>query len=290
MKRVAIVLIGLFLIPLATAEENRFADVKIETVQVTDKIYMLSGAGGNIGVSRGDDGILMIDDQFAPLADKIKKALARLGEETPRFVLNTHYHGDHTGGNEAFGADSLIMAHDNVRVRLLKEDGNDEISKDALPVVTYEQQANVYFNGEKIRLVHMPHGHTDGDTIVYFEGSNVVHMGDHFFKDRFPFVDLEAGGTVQGMIENVAIALEAIADDTAVIPGHGSLADKNDLHRFHAMLKQTRDEVRGAMAEDKTVEEIVEMGLDSRWESWGEGFINEERWIKTLYNSYAGDG
>lgn len=290
MKLIASILTLLLLTPAATAEENRFAKVEIETIKITDRIYMLVGAGGNIGVSRGDDGILMIDDQFAPLSNKIKKALASLGEDTPRFLLNTHYHGDHTGGNEAFGPDSLIVAHDNVRIRLLAEDQNEEISRDALPVVTYQAQANIYFNHEKIRLVHMPRGHTDGDTIVSFEESNVVHMGDHFFKDRFPYVDLEAGGTVQGMIENVTQALEVIGDDTVIIPGHGSLAVKSDLQRFLAMLEQTRDSVRAAMAEGRSMEEIVEMGLDSRWDSWGSGFINEERWIQTLYNSYSGTG
>lgn len=269
--------------------EDRFANVEIQTIPVTDNIYMLVGQGGNIGVSAGNDGILMIDDQFAPLSNKIKAALDRIGSDSPRFLLNTHYHGDHTGGNEAFGDDSLILAHEQVRVRLLSGDTPGEYPASALPIVTYTQQANIYFNGERIRLVHMPAGHTDGDTVVFFENSNVVHMGDHFFKDRFPFVDLEAGGSVQGMIDNVRRILDMIDNETAIIPGHGGLARKSDLERYLRMLEDTSAGVRDAITEGKSRETILNRGMDDRWESWGSGFINEERWTQTLYNSFTGD-
>ena len=168
--------------------EDRFAKVEIRTEQISENIYVLFGTGGNIGVLNGPDGILMIDDQFAPLADKIRAALDKLGGTTPTYVLNTHYHGDHTGSNAVFGQNSIIMAHDNVRLRLLAGGTKDS----ALPVITFATQATIYFNNQEAHLIHMPAGHTDGDAIVYFPNENVIHLGDHFFKDRFPYVDLQA--------------------------------------------------------------------------------------------------
>ncbi|MBD3649316.1 MAG: MBL fold metallo-hydrolase [Pseudomonadales bacterium] len=285
---VSLLMIAMLPISLAGAED-RFANVEIQTIPVAENIYMLVGQGGNIGVFAGKDGILMIDDQFAPLSEKIKAALEQIGSDSPRFLLNTHYHGDHTGGNKIFGADSLIVAHENVRVRLLASETPGEYPPVALPVFTYADEANIWINGEQIRVVHMPLGHTDGDSVVFFEQSNVVHMGDHFFKDRFPFVDLDAGGSVQGLIDNVNLILDLIDDNTAVIPGHGSLADKEDLQRYLAMLEQTSSMVRKAIEAGKSEEEILAAGMDDRWESWGTGFINEQRWTQTLYNSFVGD-
>lgn len=265
--------------------EDRFANVKVETYAVQGNVYALFGAGGNIGVSKGDDGLLMIDDQFAPLANKIKAALGELGDETPAWLLNTHYHGDHTGGNAIFGTDSMIMAHDNVRVRLLG--GETPAVADALPVVTYNDEASIFFNGEEVRLIHMAAGHTDGDTVVYFKGSDVVHMGDHFFRDRFPYVDLGAGGTVQGLTANIERTLAMISDSTRVIPGHGALAEKADLARYLEMLKDTTATVTAAIKAGKTTEEAIADGLGAKWSTWGAGFINEERWIQTLYGSLS---
>lgn len=266
----------------AVAQADRFANITIETVPVADGISMLVGSGGNIGVSAGADGILIIDDQYAPLAVKIKAALAALGSDSPQFLLNTHFHGDHTGGNADFGAASIIVAHENVRSRMMAGDAPAV----ALPVVSFDDNVTIHFNGEDITLIHMPAGHTDTDSVVMFEGSNVIHMGDHFFNGGFPFVDLANGGTVQGYLSNLEKALSWIADDTAVIAGHGPLGSKADLLNFYGVVKDTSTAIRVMKSQQMSKEEIVEAGLDSMYESWGTGFINEQRWIETVFDSY----
>ncbi|MBT3531907.1 MAG: MBL fold metallo-hydrolase [Gammaproteobacteria bacterium] len=259
-----------------------YSNVNIQTIPVRGNISMLIGAGGNIGVSAGDDGILIIDDQFAPLADKIRAAIADLGSDTPKFLLNTHFHGDHTGSNADFGMNSIIVAHENVRSRLIGE--NSPAS--ALPVVTFDDDVTVHFNGEDITLIHMPAGHTDTDSVVMFSGSNVIHMGDHFFNGGFPFVDMANGGTVQGYLNNLEKALSWIGDDTAVVPGHGPLGTKQDLLDFYNVVKDTSTTIRVMKSQQMSKEEIVAEGLDAQYESWGQGFINEQRWIETVFDSY----
>jgi cyclase len=266
----------------AGAVFGQYENVTIQTQAVAGNVSMLIGAGGNIGVSAGADGILIIDDQFAPLAGRIKDAIEALGSSVPKFVVNTHFHGDHTGSNEEFGVGSLIIAHENVRKRL--QAGNAAAS--ALPVVTYDDDVTLHFNGEEITLIHMPAGHTDTDSVVMFADSNVIHMGDHFFNGGFPFVDLANGGTVQGLISNVEKALSWISDDTSIIPGHGPLATKSDLMDFYGVVKDTSVAIRVMKSQRMTKEEIVAAGLDSMYESWGQGYINEQRWIETVFDSY----
>lgn len=273
---------GIAVSALALAQDDRFANVTIETVPVTGNISMLIGSGGNIGVSAGADGLLIIDDQYAPLAAKIRAALSRLGSDTPKFLLNTHFHGDHTGGNADFGAASIIIAHENVRGRLVAGDSPSS----ALPVVTFDDDVTVHFNGENITLIHMPRGHTDTDSVVMFEDSNVIHMGDHFFNGGFPFVDLASGGTVQGYLSNLEKALSWIDDETSVIPGHGPLGTKADLLAFYNVVKDTSTAIRVMKSQQMSVEAAIEAGLGSDYESWGQGFINEQRWIETVYASY----
>jgi len=265
------------------AAEDRFAAVSIQTIPVAQGVYMLVGSGGNIGASVGEDGVLIIDDQFAPLSEKISTALADLNGSKPAFILNTHFHGDHVGGNVNFGKDGLVIAHENVRVRMI----SGESPKVALPIVTYDDSITVYFNGEVIKLMHMAAGHTDGDSIVFFTTANVVHVADHMFNGGFPFVDLASGGSVQGYIDNVAKILAMIQADTKIIPGHGSLATKTDLEDFHSMLTTTVALVNKAMAAGKSLEVIKAQGLDSKWETWGSGFINEGTWIETIHTSYS---
>lgn len=264
------------------AQNNQFEGVTIETVPVSGAVSMLTGSGGNIGVSSGDDGVLIIDDQYAPLAPRIRAALEQLGSDTPKFLLNTHFHGDHTGGNEVFGESSIIVAHKNVRGRLL---GGSAPSQ-ALPVVTFDDNVSLHFNGEDITLIHMPAGHTDTDSVVMFSESDVIHMGDHFFNGGFPFVDLANGGTVQGYLRNLEKALSWIDDDTAVIPGHGPLATKADLLAFYNMIKDTSTQIRVSKSRGMSKEAIVAEGLGPELASWGTGFINEQRWIETVYDSY----
>ncbi len=274
--------VGLGACLAASASYGQFENVTIQTQAVAGNVSMLIGQGGNIGVSAGEDGILIIDDQYAPLAGRIKTALAALGSDTPKFVLNTHFHGDHTGSNAEFGMNSIIVAHENVRSRLV---GSDSAAS-ALPVITYDDDVSVHFNGEEITLIHMPAGHTDTDSIVLFAESNVVHMGDHFFNGSFPFVDLASGGTVQGYINNLEKAMAWIEEDTRVIPGHGPLASKADLLAFYNVVKDSSTDIRVMKSQRMTLEAIVAQGLDAKYESWGNGFINEQRWIETVFNSY----
>ncbi|MXX07125.1 MAG: MBL fold metallo-hydrolase [Gammaproteobacteria bacterium] len=273
---------GVILSAGAFAQDDPFANVTIQTVPVAGNISMLIGQGGNIGVSAGEDGVLIIDDQFAPLADRIRAALEALGSDTPKFVLNTHFHGDHVGGNVEFGADGVIVAHENVRLRMIGGDSPPV----ALPVVTFNDNVTIHFNGEDITLIHMPVGHTDTDSVVLFEDANVIHMGDHFFNGGFPFVDIASGGSVQGYLSNLEKVLSWIDDDTQVIPGHGPLANKADLLGFYNMIRDTSTAIRVSRSLRLSTEEIVAEGLGPEYESWGQGFINEQRWIETVVQSY----
>lgn len=261
------------------AEQDRFADVEVAAQPVDGHVYMLTGAGGNIGASVGDDGTLIIDDQFAPLAERIVAELDRIGGDRPKLVLNTHFHGDHTGGNPHFGATGTILAHDNVRARLMTQ---EDFTNEGLPVVTFADRIRVHFNGDTIEVIHLPAGHTDGDSVVWFKQANVLHTGDLLFNGSFPFIDLESGGSVAGVIVNLTRLLEMMPEGVRIIPGHGPLAGREDLERALDMIRATRAEVTEALGQGLTVDEIVAEGLDPRWQSWGTGFIDEERWIRTL--------
>jgi len=276
------------------ADAQDFSKVEIKATKVSGNVYMLEGSGGNIGVSVGPDGILIVDDQFAPLADKIKAALKTLGEGKLKFVLNTHYHGDHTGGNVVFGPDAPIIAQTNVRKRLSEEQKSRFFNrttppspKEALPVITFDQAVSVFFNGEEIKVIHFPHGHTDGDSVIFFTGSNVVHMGDDFFAGRFPVVDLEAGGDVEGLAKNVGDIISKLPAGVKIIPGHGPLSDVEGLKQFHRMLVETTDIVRKKMKAGKTLEQIKAEGLPEEWKSWGTGFIKTDIWLQLIHNSLS---
>lgn len=272
--------------------QNDFSKVEIKATHVAGNVHMLEGAGGNIGVSVGRDGILIIDDEFAPLADKIKAALAKLGDGKLKFILNTHWHGDHTGSNAVFGPEAPIIAQTNVRKRL--ENGQELLGekvppapREALPVVTFDESLSVHFNDEEIRVIHYGRGHTDGDSVIYFTKSNVVHMGDLFFNGGFPFVDLGSGGDVEGYIASVEAVMGKVPADVKIIPGHGPLASLDDLKAFHQMLVATTDIVRKRMAAGKTLEQAKAEGLPAEFDRWGKGFINTDRWIETVYTSLA---
>jgi len=272
--------------------QTDFSKVEIKVTKVAGNVYMLEGSGGNIGVSVGDDGLLIVDDQFAPLADKIRAALKGLADKKLRFILNTHWHGDHTGGNVAFGPEAAIIAHDNVRKRLATEQKSIVFNrttppspKEALPVITFNNSLSVHFNGEEIRAIHFPQGHTDGDSVIFFSASNVVHLGDDFFAGRFPFVDLESGGSVEGLIRNIGEIIEKIPAGAKLIPGHGPISTLDDLKSYHRMLQQTTDIVRQKIAAGKTVDQIKTEGLPAEWEPWGAGFVKTDRWVETIYRS-----
>ena len=198
-------------------------------------------------------------------------------------ILNTHHHGDHTGGNAVFGAkDATIIAQSRVRERLAKDSA---LTKEALPVITFDESASVHFNGEEIKLIHYGPGHTDGDSVIYFTKANVVHMGDQFFNGGFPFVDLNSGGSMDGYLKTVATVLEKIPADAKIIPGHGTLATVDDLKKYHAMLQETTAIVKAGIAERKSLEDLKAAGLPNEFKEFGTGFIKTDRWIETIYNS-----
>ena len=262
--------------------QDRFADVEVKATAIKGSVHMLTGAGGNIGVSAGEDGVLIIDDQFAPLAEKIAAQLGELGSDKPKYVINTHYHGDHTGSNAFFHSHkgATILAHENVRVRL----ANDEkIKPEALPTITYEDGIKIYFNGETLHVMHLAVGHTDGDSVVWFEQPNVMHTGDLFFNGRFPYIDQGAGGNVEGYMDSVKQLLAKIDDETVIIPGHGDISNKQEYSAFLAMISETFSYVKALKQDGKTLDEVKAMGLDGKWADWSWNFINEEKWITTLY-------
>jgi glyoxylase-like metal-dependent hydrolase (beta-lactamase superfamily II) len=267
--------------------QTDFSKVEIKVTKVAGTVYMLTGAGGNIGVSSGDDGIVIVDDQFAPLAPKIKEALKGITAKPIKFIVNTHYHGDHTGGNEIFGKEAPILAHENVRARLAagssaRGNATPPAPKDALPVITFNDRASLHVNGEEIKAIHFPHGHTDGDSVIYFTQSNVVHMGDDFFNGMYPFVDVENGGSVKGMLAGVDKVLSTLPDDAKVIPGHGPLSDKAGLRTFAEVLRGTTNAVAKALAAGKTLDQMKAENILAQWDSWGKGFIKTDAWIATL--------
>jgi Zn-dependent hydrolases, including glyoxylases len=292
-KTILALLMLLTLSVLAVAQDD-FSKVEIKATKINGNVYMLEGSGGNIGVSVGTDGILIVDDQFAPLAEKIRAALKTLGDGKLKFILNTHWHGDHTGGNAQFGREAPIIAHDNVRKRLSTEQRSELFKqttpaspKEALPVITFDQSLSVHFNGEEIRVIHFPHGHTDGDSVIFFTTSNVVHLGDDFFAGRFPFVDLESGGSVQGLTKNIADIIPKIPAGAKLIPGHGPISTVDDLKAYHRMLMETTAHVQKQIAAKKTLDQIKKEGLPAEWKSWGEGFVKTDLWLELVYRSLS---
>lgn len=288
------ILVGLFLL-LATglSAQDRFAGVTITTRPIAGAVHLVEGPGGNVAVSVGPDGVLLVDDKFAPLADRIRAAVAALRPGAPAFVLNTHWHGDHVGGNEVFGADAVIIAHANVRERLSTAQvvrGSEQPARprQAWPVVTFDDAISVHFNGEEIRLRHVPAAHTDGDAVVFFTGSRVVHLGDLFFEGAFPYVDLEHGGDVAGLIAGIEGLLPDIPEGWRVVPGHGAVSDRAGLSRYLEMLRETTQLVRSRMRAGRDLEAIQAAGLPERFASHGEGWITTERWIATIHASYGG--
>lgn len=275
----------------ATAFAQRdFSKVEITTLKVADGIYMLQGAGGNIGLSVGKDGAFVIDDQFAPLSEKILTAIAEVTDQPVEFVLNTHYHGDHTGGNEAFGeAGAHILAHDNVRKRLAEGTNSRPPSPDiALPVITFSHSTTFHWNDKEIYVFHPKNAHTDGDAIVHFRKSNVVHMGDVHFVGAFPYIDTAAGGSVDGYIKALEKVAAKIDDDTKVIPGHGPLASKADILASAAMLKDVRTRIQKTIDDGLDEDAAVAANpLAELADEWGGGFINAERMTRSVYQSLS---
>ncbi|MEL6949145.1 MAG: MBL fold metallo-hydrolase [Pseudomonadota bacterium] len=293
MKRTAVVMALALAVAQPAIAQNPMENVEIEVQQVGEGLYMLIGRGGNLGLSVGEDATFLIDDQFAPLTDKIIAAVATVTDRPIDYVLNTHWHFDHTGGNENLGDSALIMAHDNVRKRMAAgqfleafQMQIDPAPDVALPALTFNDTLTLHANGLTIRGFHIEHAHTDGDTLVHFEEANVVHMGDTFFNGIYPFLDVESGGDIDGLIE-AADAVLAIADeDTNIIPGHGPLADRDALLGYRAMLSGIRDAVAKGIAEDMSLEEIQATGPSAPFDAeYGDGFMPPERFVAAVYVS-----
>jgi len=283
----------------AAAQEQDFSKVQIKVTKVAGSVYMLEGAdAGNIGASVGDDGIVIVDDQYAPLAEKIQAALKGITDKPVRFIINTHYHGDHTGGNGYFQKQAPIIAQDNVRKRL--ESGGPAGNggsvhfddkpqpKEALPIITFDHDVTIHLNGEDIRALYFPAGHTDGDSIIFFPKSNVVHMGDDFVTYGFPFIDVEAGGSINGMIDGVEKVIAQVPADVKIIPGHGPVSNLDDVRAYLKMLKETRDVVQTAIHQGKTLDQMKQSKMLDPWKKYSGDFINEDAFLETIYYSLTG--
>ena len=281
--------------PSSVAAQN-LDTVQVQTVPVAPGLYMLRGAGGNIGLSVGTDGPFLVDDQYAPLTEKIQRAVRALTPQPIRFVLNTHWHGDHTGGNENLGkAGALIVAHENVRERMSVEQFLELFQRTvpasppaALPVITFTDAVTFHWNGEEIHAFHVEHAHTDGDAIIHFRKANAVHMGDVYFNGFYPFIDVSSEGSVNGMIAAAERVLAMIGADTKVIPGHGPLSNAQELRAYRDMLAAVRDRVKRLIAEGKTREQVTAARPTAEFDTeWGDGFMPPDRFVDILYTDLS---
>ena len=274
----------------ASAQQD-FSKVEIKATKITDSTYMLTGAGGNIGLSVGADAVFVIDDQFAPLTPKITAAIAQITPKPVKFVLNTHWHFDHTGGNENLGkAGAIIVAHHNVRKRMSTEQLIDFLQmktkpdpKDALPVVTFSTDLTFHINGEEVRAIHMPNAHTDGDSVVHFAGSDVIHMGDIYFNGFYPFIDAESGGSADGVVAACDQVLRLASDKTRIIPGHGPVSNAAELKAYRDMVATVSGRVKALVAQGKKLEDIVAAKVSAEYDDrLGKGFIPPARFAEML--------
>lgn len=301
LKRIALLSILAAAWAGAASAQQDFSKVQVKAALVAGNVYMLTGAGGNIAAVVGSDGIVIVDDQYAPMADKIRAALKGVSDLPVRFVINTHYHDDHAGGNAAFSSGATVIAQDNVRSRLASGGvvGNGgsmrqeakPLSGGALPIVTFGHDMTLHLNGEDIRAVHAPHGHTDGDAIVYFPKANVIHTGDLFVTYGFPFIDISAGGSSRGIIAGLENALRTVPADVKVIPGHGPVSTVADVRSYIQMLKETRAVVAAGVKGGKSLPQLKADKVLAPWQKFSGGFITTDLFIETLYNELtAGSG
>ena len=269
-------------------------EVTIKETKITESLYMLTGSGGNMGLSIGDDGALLIDDQYAPLTSKIISKVEALTDKPIRFVVNTHWHGDHTGGNENLGrAGAIIVAHEKVRERLSKgqfmKAFNRHVNpspKEALPVVTFTERMTIHWNNDELEIMHVDPAHTDGDSAIFFEKANVIHAGDLYFNGFYPFVDASSGGSFAGMIKAGEVLLARADDKTVIIPGHGPLSNKKELQAYVTMLKGVITKVQELIDEGKTREDIIVAKPTASYDGkWGGGFLKPDNWVGIVYDA-----
>jgi glyoxylase-like metal-dependent hydrolase (beta-lactamase superfamily II) len=269
-------------------------DTQVRTEKVAEGLYVLFGNGGNVGVSAGPDGVFIIDDQYAPMTPALSEAIAKISDSPVRFVINTHWHGDHTGGNENFGKmGAVVIAHDNVRARMSVPQAMEFFKRSvpasppgALPVITFNDSVSLHLNGDDVRVIHVADAHTDGDAIIHFRKANVIHAGDTFFNGWYPFIDADSGGSIAGLMAAVDTMLVLADDGTRIIAGHGPVSDRAGLEAYRKMLVETVTRIRTLRAEGKTVEEIVAAAPNAGDydKTWATAFINPERYIRMICN------
>jgi len=280
--------------PASFAQDGQDAQVEFKTTKLTDNLFMLQGKGGNLGLSVGKDGVFLIDDDYKGLSDKIMAAIAEQTKEPVRFLVNTHWHFDHAGGNEAFGeSGATIVAHKNVRKRLSSDQFIKAFDKKipataeaGLPIITFDQNIGFHLNGDDIDVFHVAPAHTDGDALVHFKTSNVLHTGDTYFNGFYPFIDASSGGRIDGMIAAADTALALVNDKTKIIPGHGGLSNKAELQAYRKMLASVRDTVQGLIDSGKTRKQIIAAKPTLKFDKeWGGGFMKPDQWVGIVYDS-----
>lgn len=294
MKHKSILILGVLSVWFLSYAITVQADAgKMTPVQVSEGIYMVAGDGGNVGIFIGEDGTFLIDDNFAPVTEQLIEAIKSVGGDHPRFLINTHYHGDHTGGNENLGrGGTLIFSHDNVRERLKSgafikafDMKMAATTPEGLPVVTFSDGISFHLNNDTVRAIHVAHAHTDGDSFIHFENANVIHAGDILFNGFYPFIDVNHGGSLRGTIEGIDEILSLVNDDTKIIPGHGPLGDKEQLTSYREMLWTAYERLTKLKAEGKTAQEAAEAKpLADLEEAWGDGIFTGDQWIGLIYS------
>jgi len=294
MRALLLIAILLTSINSSTAQDKK---VEFETFQLSDTVYMLKGRGGNVGISTGEDGLYIIDDQVRPITSQLLQAIRKISNKPIRFVINTHYHADHVGGNESIGdAGAVIISHDNIRkrmttsqVNIFQKNTTPPYAKDALPVLTFNDRMSLHLNGESVTAYYVAEGHTDGDSIIHFPGSNVIHMGDMYFNGLYPYVDLDAGGAIQGMIKAADLALSMSDDATRIIPGHGPLAMTEELRFYRDYLVKATANVQTLIDEGLNLQQIIAAQPTQEWdETLGKVWITPAQFVIFIYNSLQG--
>jgi glyoxylase-like metal-dependent hydrolase (beta-lactamase superfamily II) len=290
----------LFVILLASTTGNIFAQerkIEFKSFQLSDTVYMLRGAGGNLGISTGEDGLYIIDDQVSQVTSQLMQAIREISDKPIRFVINTHYHADHTGGNETIGgAGSVIIAHDNIRKRMNSEQVSNFMKnktppyvKEALPVLTFSDRMTLHLNGESATAYYVANGHTDGDAIIHFPVSNVIHMGDMYFNGLYPYIDLDAGGSMQGVIEAANLGLSLANESTSIIPGHGPLATTADLQTYRDFLLKASSNVKALVDQGMDLQQVIAAAPTSEWDdTLGKIWITPAQFVTFIYNSHKG--
>lgn len=287
-----IISLAVMCLSMTAAAADDFSKEVIKATALSPSLYMLEGAGGNMTASIGPDGVLLVDDDFAPMAGKLLAKLKELGGGRPRFIVNTHFHYDHTGGNEVFGPTATIIAAAAVRERLMSEQTlwrkqHGPVSAQALPSLTFDHSLSLHANNDDVRIVHLPHGHTDGDTVVFFDKGRVINMGDLYFSGMYPIFHPEHEGSLEGFVHNIELILEQTPRDAKIVPGHGPLSTRTALEEYHRMIVASIATVESGIKKGQTLEQIQKAGLAPEWEPFSHGYLGTDWWLGLIYKSLS---